>query len=151
MPITRHTQAQADDYLQKRIERIEQAIIREYLIIGEEVLNIARNTEKPNTFKDQTGNLRSSLGYVVAVDGQIVNMSSFEVVKDGQEGSTEGKAFAENLVKDKFRQGIVLILVAGMNYAYYVKKRGYDVHDSAVIEADSAVEQLIDKLHLKVE
>lgn len=147
MPIKQTTsQSSIDAYIRQQISRREQAIIREFLYAGESAVNIARDTTKPKTFKDQTGNLRSSIGYVVAVDGQIVGASAFGQVLEGSQGTGEGKTFAESLAS-RFNNGIVLILVAGMEYAYYVKKRGYDVIDQGQLEAESLVKRLVDKLN----
>lgn len=152
MPIQQKTpQSQVDSYLDKRIAMIERAIIREFLIIGEKMLNIARDTNKPHTFKDQTGNLRSSIGYTVSVDGRLMKQSDFAVVKDGKEGREEGIKYAKEVSISLFdANGIVLTFVAGMDYASYVKKNGYDVIDSAVLNGSDAVKKLINKLKLKV-
>ena len=152
MPIQQKTpQSQVDSYLDKRIAMIERAIIREFLIIGEKMLNIARDTNKPNTYKDQTGNLRSSIGYTVSVDGQLMKQSDFSVVKGGNAGADEGIRYAKDVsMRLSDERGIVLTFVAGMDYAYYVKKNGYDVIDSAVLNGSDAVKKLINKLKLKV-
>ena len=151
MPIQQKTpQSQVDGYLEKRIAMIERAIIREFLIIGEKMLNISRDTTKPHTFKDQTGNLRSSMGYAVSVDGNLLKQSDFAVVKDGGAGRDEGIAFSKEVAVNLSDNGIVLTFVAGMNYAYYVKKNGYDVLDSAMLYGSDAVKQLINNLKLKV-
>ena len=124
MPIKRLTPtAEIDRYITGRVEAIKKAIVYNLCAVGEQVLNAARLT---NSYKDQTGNLRSSIGYIVAVDGEIVQMSSFDTVKEGREGSRGGKEYAMQLVRD-FPHGIVLIVVAGMNYASYVSAKGYDV------------------------
>lgn len=146
MPIKRLTPpAEIDRYIAGRVEAIKQALVYNLSAIGEQVLNAARST---NSYKDQTGNLRSSIGYVVAVDGEIVQMSSFEVVKDGSEGAKGGKDYAMKLTND-FPQGIVLIVVAGMNYASYVSAKGYDVLDSSELLADKLVPQMLQKLGFK--
>ena len=146
MPIKRLTPpAEIDRYIAGRVEAIKEAIIRMMLYVGEQVLNAARMT---NSYKDQTGNLRSSIGYVVAIDGEIVQMSSFDTVKEGQDGSRGGKEYAIQLVRD-FPKGIVLIVVAGMNYASYVSAKGYDVLDSSELLADKLVPQMLQQLGLK--
>lgn len=146
MPIKRLTPpAEIDRYIAGRVEAIKEAIIRMMLYIGEQVLNAARMT---NSYKDQTGNLRSSIGYVVAIDGEIVQMSSFDTVKEGRDGSRGGKEYAIQLVRD-FPKGIVLIVVAGMNYASYVSAKGYDVLDSSELLADKLVPQMLQQLGLK--
>lgn len=130
MPIKNLTPEGAiSDFIGQQVERITSALIYNLCAVGEQVLNQARST---NSYKDQTGNLRSSIGYVVAVDGEVVQSSSFEVVKDGADGSRDGKSYALDLVK-QFPEGIVLIVVAGMNYASYVSAKGYDVLDLSLI------------------
>lgn len=146
MPIKRITPpAQIDRFIEAKVERLKTALVYNLCAIGEQVLNAARLT---NSYKDQTGNLRSSIGYVVAVDGEIVQMSSFDVVKEGGEGAKGGKAYAMQLVRD-FPKGIVLIVVAGMNYASYVSAKGYDVLDSSELLADKLVPQMLGKLGFK--
>ena len=146
MPIKRLTPtAEIDRYIAGRVEAIKKALIYNLCAVGEQVLNAARLT---NSYKDQTGNLRSSIGYVVAVDGEIVQMSSFDTVKDGREGSRGGKEYAMQLVRD-FPHGIVLIVVAGMNYASYVSAKGYDVLDSSELLADKLVPQMLQQLGFK--
>ena len=146
MPIKRLTPpAEIDRFFEAEMERLKNAIIYNLCAVGEQVLNAARLT---NSYKDQTGNLRSSIGYVVAVDGEIVKMSSFDVVKEGGEGAKGGKAYAMKLVRD-FPKGIVLIVVAGMNYASYVSAKGYDVLDSSELLADKLVPQMLGKLGFK--
>lgn len=147
MPITQRTpQAEIQSYAMRFTERMQQTIIRDMLIIGEKVVNAARITEqKGRDFKDQTGNLRSSIGYVVSVDGQIVQTSAFETVGDGSDGSREGKAFAEQLAR-QYPNGIALIVVAGKNYAKYVAARGYDVLDTAELLAQQLIPQMIKQI-----
>ena len=146
MPIKRLTPTtEIDRYIAGRVEAIKKAIVYNLCAVGEQVLNVARLT---NSYKDQTGNLRSSIGYVVAVDGEIVQMSSFDTVKEGREGSRGGKEYAMQLVRD-FPHGIVLIVVAGMNYASYVSAKGYDVLDSSELLADKLVPQMLQQLGFK--
>lgn len=146
MPIKRLTPtAEIDRYITGRVEAIKKAIVYNLCAVGEQVLNAARLT---NSYKDQTGNLRSSIGYVVAVDGEIVQMSSFDTVKEGREGSRGGKEYAMQLVRD-FPHEIVLIVVAGMNYASYVSAKGYDVLDSSELLADKLVPQMLQQLGFK--
>jgi hypothetical protein len=146
MPIKRLTPpAEIDRFIEAEVERLKTALVYNLCAIGEQVLNAARLT---NSYKDQTGNLRSSIGYVVSMNGEIVQMSSFDVVKEGGDGAKGGKAYALQLVKD-FPQGIVLIVVAGMNYASYVSAKGYDVLDSSELLADRLVPQMLGQLGFK--
>lgn len=134
--------SEVDAYLDEQIARVEGQIVYNLSYVGEQCLNAARST---NSYKDQTGNLRSSVGYVIARDGQIVQASDFKTVKQGREGSNEGAAFARRLVAE-FPQGFVLVVVAGMNYAAYVAAKGYDVLDSAELLADQLVPKMMTQL-----
>lgn len=127
-------------------ERIRRVLVRRLAHVGERVVNEGRTRAN---FTDRTGNLRSSIGYVVVNDGEIVSESSFEPVKGGGDGARTGKAFAERLARSAGK-GIVLIVVAGMNYARYVANRGYDVTDSAELLAERLVPEMLRKLKLTV-
>lgn len=146
MPIRQITpMSEIDRYTEQKLKGLEQAVIRTLTYCGEVCLNVARST---NSYKDQTGNLRSSIGYVVTVDGRIVNQSDFETVKKGGDGSKQGAAFAKQLVR-RFPKGICLIVVAGMDYAVHVKNRGYDVLDSSELTADRIVPYMLKQLGFK--
>ena len=146
MPIKQTTTAeQIDAYIAQRVNAVQNAILYRMSDIGEQVLNAARST---NSYKDQTGNLRSSIGYVIVKDGSVVRASSFEQVKNGSDGTSKGRSYAESLAA-RYKNGIALIVVAGMNYAAYVKKRGYDVIDSSELLAEQLVPQMLRELGLK--
>lgn len=146
MPISLRTpKSEIDDYIVKCTKRMTQAIIYNLKVIGEKVTNRARITaEKGRDFTDQTGNLRSSIGYVITVDGKVVMESSFNAVKNGGEGAEEGRLFAHRLAQ-QVPKGFCLIVVAGMNYAKYVAARGFDVLDSAELLAEKLTHQLLSK------
>ena len=125
--------SEIDRYTEQELKRLQTVLIRSLQYCGEQVLNTARST---NSYKDQTGNLRSSLGYVVAVDGRVVYQS---------DGSEKGAAFAKKLVR-RFPHGVCLIVVAGMEYAAHVKNKGYDVLDSSELLADRIVPSMLKQL-----
>lgn len=139
------TKEEINAYIERRILLMKQAIIRKMMVVGEKVINQARTS---GNYKDQTGNLRSSVGYVIVSGGIIIQESSFEVVEKGAEGSKSGKEFAERLAR-QHPKGLILIVVAGMKYAKYVSARGYDVIDSAELLAQKLVPKILDELGLK--
>lgn len=141
-PIT--TQSQINDYIEKDMQRIEKGIIKQMAFIGEQAY-IAMRDYSGKSYMDQTGNLRSSSGYVLVKDGEIIKFGKFETVKGASKGIKEGKTFARSLAP-KFPKGLTLVLVAGMNYAYAVHGRGYNVLDSAQLTADKLVKNLVNKL-----
>ena len=116
------------------VEDVDVQMIQLFSYVGEEFVNQARNT---STYKDRTGNLRSSIGYVVALDG--------EVKIDNLEGTAEGKARAKELVQQVLSEesaGIVLIGFAGMQYASYVESKGYDVITGSTPKAGKILKEL---------
>ena len=64
--------SEIDQYTEQELKRLQTVLIRSLQYCGEQVLNKARST---NSYKDQTGNLRSSLGYVVAADGLFISQT----------------------------------------------------------------------------
>lgn len=139
-----------DRQIDEQLERKKRVLIRMLHVAGEKAVNEARaaNSQQRGSYTDRTGNLRSSIGYVVVVDGKVYNGKgvSFEVVEGeknqrGTQGAKDGKAFANQLA-DKFPTGIALIVVAGMKYAHYVQKLGFDVTISAEHLADKLLFQL---------
>jgi len=147
MPFNQITPMSAiQSYMQERIEMNEQLILERLMYAGEACVREARTAR---TYKDRTGNLTSSMGYVVVNNGNIVQASSFEQVKSGSEGSTGGEAFAKEIAGKNIK-GLVLIVVAGMNYAKYVAAKGYNVLDSSEDLAESLVPQLMKQLGFTV-
>lgn len=143
MPIKQLTpQAEVNKYLEEQVKRVENLLIHNLSYVGERCLTAARDTK---SYKDQTGNLRSSTGYVIAKDGKIVKTSDFKQVRAGKDGARDGAAFARQLVSE-FPEGVALIVVAGMNYASYVSAKGYDVLDSSALLAEQLVPKLLKQL-----
>lgn len=130
--------------LLNRKEELERLLIKRFTMIGEECVRIARES---GSYNDITGNLRSSIGYVILHDGKpVVNGASKQY--SGTKGNGEaGPAAAEALLKSlqaKFPWGIVLIVCAGMNYAAYVENvRHKDVLTTAELKAESLLKQLL--------
>lgn len=149
MPITQLTPKQEiEAYMDEQVSRLRTVILRNLAYIGEQCLNKARSTD---SYKDQTGNLRSSIGYVIVEDGKVIQASDFapsEKGTDKAKGQATGKAYASELAA-RFPSGITLLVVAGMNYATYVSAKGYDVLDGAELLADQLTEKLLKDLGFK--
>lgn len=126
-------------------EQATEKLISTFAYVGEACVREARI--KAN-FIDRTGNLRSSIGYVLKYNGEIVQLSGFTPLHGGADGSQQGKAFALQVAERAKGKGITLIVVAGMEYASYVANRGYDVIDSAELMARRLVPSLLNKLKL---
>ncbi|RKT01102.1 hypothetical protein [Chryseobacterium defluvii] len=135
--------AQINSYLQERIETLDQLMIRNLNYLGMECVNLAKNLD---TYQDQTGNLRNSIGYVVVKHGNIIN-SIFTGGTSGPKQSEEsgekiGEDYAKELAKD-FGNGYAVIVVAGMDYASYVEDVNHlDVLNPAKNLATSRINQI---------
>ena len=136
------SQAQISKMLKQEADRQRKVLIRTMLYCAEEITNAARST---NSYIDRTGNLRSSVGSIVIVDGRVIQEYGFEQVKDGVQGITDGKEFAHSLAS-QFPTGIAIIVVAGKEYASYVADKGYDVLDSAEELAKVVIQKSLNDL-----
>ena len=116
---------------------VERQIIESLCRIGEEAVSMAKTIPPERGFTDRTGNLRSSIGYVVFKDGKPVNIA-FEAVKGGHVGVHEGQRLAQQ-IGENYTDGYTLVVVAGMNYAVHVESKGRDVLTSAEKQAEKAI------------
>ncbi|MGN6352820.1 MAG: hypothetical protein ACTHLB_05490 [Parafilimonas sp.] len=120
----------------KRIKTATDILVDRLRQVGEQFIADARND---GSYTDRTGNLRSSIGYVIYKDGQ-----PFEEAFPGdkEQGKERGKEVAAGL--DVPKKGYCLVVVAGMNYAVYVEAKNYDVITGSSFEAERNLKQAID-------
>lgn len=106
------------DHLSAEIDR---DILESLQQAGEDFVTSARSMGKSQGgFGDVTGNLRSSIGYVIRRDG--------EVIHGDFKGTSEGVSAAKKAVDEvEKNEGLQLIGVAGMDYASKVESKGYNV------------------------
>lgn len=147
MPIRRNSpKEQFERYIENCIQLKITALIQMFNYVGLECVREARTKRR---YTDQTGNLRSSTGYCVLYNGVIVHQSGFEIVKPtATQGAASGRELMNNLIAQN-STGIVLIVVAGMNYAAYVEAKGLNVLDSSEIMAKKLVRKTLKRLGLK--
>lgn len=134
--------SQVNAAIHKKIAQAKQSIYQVFFRVGEECVNYARIH---GSYMDQTGNLRSSIGYCVLDNGRVISQGGFEQVKGGAEGARTGKSFLRE-IRAKYNTGIVLIVVAGMNYAAEVESRGRDVISGSELLAEELAPKLLKKL-----
>lgn len=133
---------QINALLRHEAERQRRVLIRTMLYCAEEITNAARSTD---SYTDRSGNLRSSVGCIVIVDGKIIQEYGFEQIKQGAQGVTDGQDYAYSLAR-QFPKGVAIVAVAGKEYASYVADKGYDVLDSAEELAKIVVEKSLKEL-----
>lgn len=105
------------------------------------------NAKSLLTYEDQTGDLRSSIGYVIFHDGEEV--ANYFGATATTEGLTQGLAAARSQTDIYNRPGIVIIIVAGMDYASYVESTGYDVLSGSLAHFSEAIQQCFDEVKLQ--
>lgn len=143
--VPKFTRAEITAYLQEQQARIARVILLRLQRIGEEFV---KNARENGTYQDRTGNLRSSIGYVVLQDGVQIrqNFQRFPGKEGKGKGKSKGVQQAKEVideVKKNFPKGFVLIGVAGMDYAAAVESRGYDVLTASSITAERDLQSAV--------
>ena len=126
-------------------DHAEEQFIRILKWVGEKAVNEAKEN---GNYQDHTANLRNSIGYVVSIDGQVVE-ENFNASKHGTEPSNEdplkyGRTLAVEVAQSK--RGISLVVVAGMRYASYVESKSRVVLTSAEQFASQYLPNLLKQL-----
>lgn len=142
-----------ESYLARKRLLIERAIISRLKLLGEKCVAEARSL---NTYMDQSGNLRSSIGYVIVKNGAIIHSSSFEQVQPWSSsddaalnGGEVGEKYAKKLGLEH-SSGYALVVVAGMSYASYVEAMGKDVLSSAEHLAERELPKMLRQLQANI-
>lgn len=129
--------------LNAKMKGIADFIIFRFRQIGEECVKVARDSGRYN---DITGNLRSSIGYVILYDGKPVHYGAPKQYSgkngNGELGAAAAESFLQKL-QSQFPWGIVLIVCAGMNYAAYVE---YHKDKDVLHSAEQTAKKLLDEL-----
>lgn len=114
--------------------------------VGEQCIIEAREN---GDYTDRTGNLRSSIGYAVLLDGKVIQQGQANKVRNGDKGLSEGLSYLKARIAKASKKGVVLIVTAGMNYAEYVETKRI-VLSSAELKAPQIAKQLLTRLGFKV-
>jgi len=128
----------------KFIDTVNVKMIERLQYLGELCVKHAREIPAAQGFTDRTGNLRSSIGYTVFMNGNAVH-EGYEVTGQGNEGEQKGKELARRVAREH-PKGILLVVTAGMGYALALESKGRDVLTSAEQLAAKELPQMLDKL-----
>lgn len=124
---------------------IRDEIIRALSYLGEQCVKEARDRTAEESWIDQTGNLRSSVGYVIYERGRKEIESAFKIVKQGSKGSEEGRKMIDELA-NLYTDTYAMVVVAAMNYAEYVEaKENKDVLASTELFARNKISEYLKK------
>ncbi len=112
--------------IQGEIIAFEKRVIRTLGFLGETYVNAAKlKTKGQGGYDNITGNLRASIGWMILKDGKEVSLSVDEKSEDTSKLINDVKAQVPN--------GFVLVVFAGMEYAFYLEagigkdRKVYDV------------------------
>lgn len=133
---TRTIRATVNKYVQNYINRV----IEVYKTAGVAMVEDARSRTKDlgaydgGSFGNITWNLRSSIGCSLFRGGDAI-FDYYPTLQTGAHGSKKGKDFALETYRSNVgitysKDSIVLIVVAGEDYARAVESRGYNVIDA---------------------
>lgn len=114
-------------YGMEQYEQAEKALIEAMQYTGEGFVKDARSfTRAEGGFGDVTGNLRSSIGYFIVKDGEVIreDVQQSDKGTDRSTGVSVAKQFIDKIKKNN---GLFLYGVAGMEYAQKLESRGYNV------------------------
>ena len=137
------TSKDIQDFLQMKKKRLEAAILEALKFVGEEFITICREN---GTYTDQTGNLRSSIGYMIFQNGQVV----FESFPGSNAPAVEiARRVALDAAQRLGGNGFLFVGVAGMEYAASVEARGFDVISMGSIRAADALRRAMERIKRK--
>ncbi len=133
------------------IDEFINEIISRMVEFGEEATATAASRGR---YQNITGNLRSSIGYIISYNGRVVREGGFKQVTGRGENMQKvdfttkrgksvvfcrtGMDFARAIAAE-YPKGITLVVVAGMDYASFVNAKGFDVLDSAEIQVKQMI------------
>lgn len=153
MAVTRHGFREAKERARRMGAVSEREMITRLSHLGERLCAHARNTTPSRDtggYDDQTGNLRSSIGYRIFKDGEPVKEGGFQQVKGGTEGLGAAHAALAALPSTVEVEGTgwSLVIVAGMSYAQAVESRGYNVLHLTEEKLADGMRDIKRRLHL---
>ncbi|MCM1219099.1 MAG: hypothetical protein NC548_31845 [Lachnospiraceae bacterium] len=124
------------EYLLRCIDIADQYTYQALAKLAEECVNRIRDRSAEDSWIDHTGNLRSSIGYVIIRNGVPINKGGFRSTQapdgNGADGQTKGQNYATSLATQFSSSPFALIVVAGMEYAMYV-----EAHDNKDVLAST--------------
>lgn len=131
--------------LDAEIQKVETIIQNELIRVG---LQFVRDARINADFTDRTGNLRSSIGFLILKNGENI-FENFEQAGSGPDKATgvaRAIQFAKMNLQDEINNGFILCVVAGMEYAVFVEAKGYDVLTSSSMKADDNLKNAMAEL-----
>ncbi len=134
-----------DDLFRQAARIIYERISYNLNYLGMTCIKRIRDRSGSESWYDQTGNLRSSIGYAIYSHGRKEIESTFDSVLSGNEGSQKGRKMVEELAS-QYSDTYALVVLAAMEYAEFVEAiEGKDVLASTEIFAKKESEKYLKK------
>ncbi len=118
---------QFEAYLLRCQEYAVEQTYKALAYLAEKSVNRIRDRSAEASWIDRTGNLRSSIGYLITMNGKPITQGGFKPTAapggNGGEGQQVGAKYASQIASIYASMPLVLIIVAGMEYAVYVEAR----------------------------
>lgn len=105
-------------------------------------------TNKPHqpNYIDDTGYLRSSIGFALYNDGVCITQDFMPTEGENSAGGMEAAKQTASQVAAQYSTGIVAVIVCGADYAAAVESRGYDVLTGSTKEMQKIFKKHIDEV-----
>jgi hypothetical protein len=135
----RHSDKDISAFTEREYQEAIDKLIEIFEYVGEGFIKEARKMKKAaGGFGDRTGNLRSSIGYIIVLNGKVIQETVYQSEKgtDRKTGVRVAKQFMDEITES---DGLRLYGVAGMSYAEEVESKGYNVIS---MQADMALMEL---------
>jgi hypothetical protein len=131
-------------YINSETEAWFDELVETFREKGREFTEKARaRTKEERGFNNITWNLRSSIGYCLMYEKKVVE-SYFPSIIGGTEGEEVGRDLAERLATyGDYGDGIILVLVAGEDYASFVEATGKEVISSSTTDFQIELTKLL--------
>jgi hypothetical protein len=140
--VPKFSMADIEKLIKEKKDRLDAALLLSLRRAGE---IFVKNARENGSYRDRTGNLRSSVGYIIVKNGQIIEDNFRSTGKGKNAGPIVGRRVADDIAQ-KYRSGYALIGVAGMDYAAAVESRGFEVITSSTIIAEGNLTDAISRI-----
>lgn len=115
-------------------KKANEEILKKLIQAGDLAIDKIRKKMGRQPYQDQTGDLRSSTGFIIYHEGKIM-YKNFKVHSGGSGTEKEKEKAAElglRLANAEYRSrlGWGIVVVSGMEYASWVQSKGFDVLSS---------------------
>jgi hypothetical protein len=139
--------------LNKFRQKVEDDLVQILHYVGMKFIKEARDmTKSEGGFDDDTGNLRSSIGYFILKDGQIIEENLKTIAGRKFKLTEEGKIQARSTLQNvPSTDGYQIVGVAGMDYASKVESKGYNVITkqslTALVNLDKLLKRYVSRMN----